>query len=193
MRTSLILILIGGLLVLLDFTISSGGGRGIDVLNDTIGWVLILLSLPSLLKQPGPASFVPRMQIVLVLSIMALIGSVLAQIGVQAGVLMALLIFLLTLGGTILFCLAMRDLVGSHGLTRSEGAWHRSLVMVAVIWGAAALLGAVMAIANDGSAYVQVSGPSAVPLLLLVLAVILTPAIFLIVAIAKTLGELKSA
>lgn len=192
LRSSLILILIGGPLVLLDVTISSGGGRGLDVLNDTIGWVLILVALPPLMNQPGPANHQPRMQTILVLSVIGLIGSILAQIGVQVGALLALILFAVSLGGTILFCLVMRDLVRFHGFSRSDRAWQRSLIAVATIWGAAGLIGSLVAIARPGgSSFVQLSGADAIPLLLLGAAVILTPAIFLVVSLSTTLGELR--
>lgn len=188
LRTSLILILVGGPLVVLDLTISTGG-PGVDVLNDTIGWVLIVIALAGLQNVAGPSTHRSKTQFVLLLAVVALIGSILVQVGLQASPLVAALFFVLAVGGAILFCITMRELVGFHGLTLSEASWRMSTTVVAAIWGGAGAIALVVSLAS-GDSYVELSGPGAVPLLLLILAFILTPCIFLVISIARTLREM---
>ena len=200
LRQALILLLIGGPIVIVDFTIAQGGGPPFDILNDTIGMLLITWAAFLLGRLREGEAFSRPMLFVQGASILLTIWSILVQIdpGLAASFL-GILFGGVSAAATMALCLAMRRLTRRHGLQRSTDRWRRSHLLVTFVWGGAWLLGALFSLVTRAAgpvAYVSAVQGSVGPALLLfgllVLAIVLIPGIFVIVAISTTLSELRS-
>ena len=199
-RQALILLLIGGPIVIVDFTIAQGGGPPFDILNDTIGMLLITWAAFLLGRLPEGEAYGRLMLFVQGASILLTIWSVLVQIEPPlAASLLGILFGGVAAAAAMALCVAMRTLARRHGLQRSTDWWRRSHLLVTFVWGGGWLLGALFSLGTRASgpvAYfsgVQGSvGPALVLFGLVVVAIVLIPGIFVIVAISKTLSELRS-
>ena len=194
LRTTLLLILIGGLIVIVDFTISGTGRPTIDVFHDAVGFILLTIGFATLVKEPGPQNHGWQSSLLVGIAVSGLVWSIAAQ--AQTVVVPPIIVALVggvTLGSAVLFSFVMRELTAFHGLSRATESWRRTLLVVATVWGAAWLLSSILAVVSpQGSAYVELGGPAAVPLVILGLAVILIPCIYLISSISVTRAELRA-
>jgi hypothetical protein len=203
-NTALVLILIGGPIVVLDLTVSEGGSRPVDVVNDTIGLGLILLAVSQLVRQPGPASYVSRMRAVVVLSVLMLLWSIVVQVAsTPPPNPIRILMSGLSVLGTILFCSAMRLFSVAHGFHASAESWRKALIAVAVVLGGGWIVGVLLSLATNpvmsattGSVYaLQHSvdvGSAAILFFLVALALLLIPLVFILIAIGTTRRELRA-
>ena len=198
-RTALILVLIGGPIVVIDFTISRNGSRPLDILNDTVGLILLVWATSLLVTVAGPRSFVTRMRVVQILAVAMLAWSVVVQLAPELGSgIVGTLIGGVAIAGTFLFCIAMRDLSAFHGHVGSAADWRRAGLIVAILLGGGWLVGVIVqSVALSSGAgsggQINVEGQGAFVLIFLIgAAVVLTPLVFILIAIASTFGELRS-
>ena len=112
----------GALLCVLDFNIN-----GFDVLNDTIGTLLIAFGLWGLSELPvEEPSYRPKMQFMQVVAILAIAHSVYAQLPIDSP---APITFLVNMFGiakliaVVLFCMAMMQACGEADLIRATESW----------------------------------------------------------------------
>jgi hypothetical protein len=199
LRKALILVLIGGPLVVIDFTISQNGSVPFDILNDTIGFALLLWGTVLLARLEVSPVYSSRMRTVLFLTVFLLLWSVFMQVTPEAqGTFAAVLVSGLAVGGTILFCLAMRHLCETQGFAVSLPSWARATTWVTILFGGGWALGFVITLirsATEGTlsptgVYLEVGG-AAILLLLVLLAVMLVPLIMVTIAISRLLGEMR--
>ena len=202
LRTGLILVLIGGPLVVVDFTISQDGSVPIDILNDTIGLALLLWGSVLLSRLEVSPHYTSRMSIVLILTVFLLVWSVVVQAGPELGTsVVTILISGLAVGGTILFCMSMRHLCETHGFARSLRGWNRATAWVTILYGGGWAISSLLTLARsvtEGSlspsgVYVDLDGGAVLLLVLLVLAIVLTPLIMVTIAISQLLGDSRVA
>lgn len=122
----------GALLVVLDFRIN-----GFDLLNDTIGMILITIAVFSLAQIRVDDRYWTMMSFVRIMSAVALAKSVVVQIPMRGSTGMGVLLALTSLIGliaTMVFFAAMRRLCQSGGLSRSARSWTTTLTLFAVIY-----------------------------------------------------------
>jgi hypothetical protein len=191
------LVLFGGPLVVIDVTVSQLGG--IDLLNDTLGYVLLLWSALLLVRVSGPSLYTSRMRAVGAITALALPWSVV----VQARPELKLSVVDLVMSGIavlamILFCAAMRDLCAFHAFPSARRSWGQATRLVAIFIGGAWLVGVAVRLAGSamgspftGQTTFEVDGP-AVILFFLLLAVLLIPMIFVLAAIGTLRRELRT-
>lgn len=136
LRQSLILIVVGGVLVAVDFTVGS-----LDLLNDTVGAALILLAVFQLLRQPGPRTYGTRMQLLLFITAAMTLWSLVIQLNPELGLgPLGVLVAASNTVGLILFCTSMRDLARAHGLLASADSWRQASILVLIFFGIGWLL-----------------------------------------------------
>ncbi len=186
------LIFWGGLLLFLDFHFTStvnGEGFRFDVLNDTLGAVLVTVGVFRLARLGG--SFVhPRYPAAMTFAKAVCVASIfetalkhLVFVHPPPLALLLTLLGLAQLAAMVIFCVAMRWLCAAAGLTGAAQSWRttaiRFLVLLALPLGFA-FAAAVVAIATGGSFNVNVGWG-----VLLVIAVILVPPIHFFVSTSR--------
>ena len=117
----------GGLLVILDFKISesvNGSGFQLDLLNDTLGWILVLSGVLKLRPAGTGDLYRRRMTFVTWIAVLNLVDSLRSfTVGVrwpEALELASTVLGLCTLIAVVRFCSAMVSLSAEAGLLRSE-------------------------------------------------------------------------
>jgi hypothetical protein len=112
----------GALLCVLDFTIN-----GFDLLNDTIGTVLVAAGVCGLAGLPvHAATYRSRLQFIQIISVLAIAHSIYAQLPIHSPppVAFFLTVFeLLKLVAVILFCMAMKQACEEADLIESTLSW----------------------------------------------------------------------
>lgn len=131
----------GALLVLLDVTFSATVnevGFRLDLLDDTVGMVLITAAVATLRGMSMNPSYAARMGFVRWVSILALIESILDHFIFPQPALLAL--FVQTLGfakilAVLLFCACMRDLCREAMMPEAGRKWSTTLVLFFLLYG----------------------------------------------------------
>lgn len=124
------LIFWGTLVIVLDFSIN-----GFDLLNDVIGYVLVLIGVLRLAGQDGGPGYAGRMKFVTPMAILALVLSVLRQLPLPPEVFgMVAWLSLPILVGTIVFFDAIRQMSGHRGLMRSRASWSVTLLLFLAVY-----------------------------------------------------------
>ncbi|MCE5279179.1 MAG: hypothetical protein ABFD92_08805 [Planctomycetaceae bacterium] len=144
--TPLRLIFWGGLLVILDFKLfwATGADRtsSCDILNDTLGAILILVGLCRLLAIPAGGSYRRGMWFVLVACVLEIAKTV-CNVFIRSSAPLADialgLISLVTLIAMLIFCMYMRDLCRKAWLPSAQTAWTITLVLFALLYAPVAL------------------------------------------------------
>ncbi len=140
-----------------------------------------------------------RMLIVLFLTAFLLLWSVVVQVAPELQeTFAAVLVSGLAVGGTILFCLAMKHLCEACGFAASLPAWARATTWVTILYGGGWVLGFVVTVvrsATEGTLsapgiHLEL-GAEVILLFLVVAAIILVPLIMVTIAISKLLGEIR--
>jgi hypothetical protein len=202
LRTGLILVLIGGPLVVVDFTIGLDGSTPIDILNDTIGLALLLWGTVLLSRLEVSPVYSSRLNIVLSLTVLLLVWSIVVQAGPQLGrSVVTVLTSGLAVGGTILFCTSMKHLCETHGFARSLQGWARASAWVTIVYGGGWAISSLLTLirsASEGSlspsgVYLDIGAGGVLLLAVLLLALILVPLIMVTIAISQLLGESRVA
>jgi hypothetical protein len=202
LRTALIVVLIGGPLVVVDFTLSQNGSVPFDILNDTIGFALLLWGTVLLSRLEVSTVYSSRMNIVLFLTAFLLLWSVAVQVFPEVGTsIVTILTSGLAVGGTILFCTSMRHLCETCGFARSQRGWARATAWVTILYGGGWAIGSLLTLGRSvtqgslspSGVYVNLDGGVVLLLVLLVLAFILIPLIMVTIAISQLLGESRVA
>jgi hypothetical protein len=127
--TPLRLIFWGGLLVIFDFTFTTTtNGRGFrcDVLDDTLGMILITVGVFRLARFPVPGSYRTMMSAINVIAVLGIIRSVDHHFIYDSPDwfgLMGMVLVLAELAAVILFCTCMRRLALEAGLRGIAASW----------------------------------------------------------------------
>ena len=112
----------GALLCVLDFRFN-----GFDILNDTIGTLLIAFGVWGLAALPVvEPSYRPRFQFMQVVAILAIAHSIYAQLPIDSPPPVSLLINLFGIAkliAVVLFCMAMMQACGEADLIRATESW----------------------------------------------------------------------
>jgi hypothetical protein len=131
----------GVLLVLLDFSFSmtmNGEGFRIDILDDTLGMLLITAAVARLRAIRVDSSYATRMTFILGISILAVLESILDHCIFAQPPLLAFLVQILGIAkivASVLFCACMRHLCREALLPEAAGKWHTTLALFLVFYG----------------------------------------------------------
>lgn len=143
------LIFWGGLLVVLDFTISqtttrtvnnqvvSAGGFRFDVLNDAVGLAMILWAVVRLRRVPVSDAYRGVMTFVVIMTVYSLAEAVVNHVVFVAPEPLALLgqaIGLAQLAAILMFCLSMVWLCTAAGLIDAAKLWQITLWLFVIIY-----------------------------------------------------------
>jgi hypothetical protein len=186
----------GGLLVVIDFSFSSttnGTGFKLDILNDTLGWILILWGVVQLRGFAVDARFASRMGIAVLFAIINLINSLREFIVTDWPEWVGIFSLLLGIGNLVaivLFCSAMIQLAMAAGLERSPDSWRTTRILFIVIYVVPLglfWLAALVAMATGESFNINLG-----PAFLLVLLLFLVPLVHLFVSTSRMRREAES-
>ena len=184
------LIFWGALLCVLDFSIN-----GFDILNDTIGTLLLALGVWGFSTWPvEEASYRPRLQLLQVVAVIAVFHSISAQLPVEsppAVTLLETLFSIVKLAASVLFCMVMMQVCGEAGLIPATQSW--AITRNLFFWIYAVPLGlfhviAMGAILTDSSFHIDLG-----PLALLLLPVFLGPLIHFFISTSRMKRDAESA
>ncbi|HWN68994.1 MAG TPA: hypothetical protein VNM90_15255 [Haliangium sp.] len=131
----------GTLLVLLDVTFSltyGGGGFRFDVLDDTLGMVLIIAAVARLRGIPVDSYYVARMGFIRWVAILALSESILDHFIFAQPWLLTFLLQILGIAkivASLLFLACMRDLCLETMLIEAARRWQTTLTLFLVFYG----------------------------------------------------------
>lgn len=143
--TPLRMIFWGGLLCVLDFTISSTSsyngqpptGFRFDILNDFLGMILIMIGVHRLSRFAVDPSFKTSMRFVLTMTVFNAIEAFWGHFIFQApGILtfLSIVLGLVTLWASIVFCTCMYRLSTTWLLRRSAKSWLTTRSLIIIIW-----------------------------------------------------------
>lgn len=134
-RRGLAFVFWGGLVVIVDVTITGIASIPIDVVNDTIGYAFVGYGIFTLALQPGPGSFSPALWTVVGMIGVLLVWSVVVQLEPSlAETSLGLFASVVGLAVGLTFCFAMRELARAHSLERSARYWTVALAVALVMW-----------------------------------------------------------
>ena len=168
----------GALLVLLDLTFSTTTndvGFRLDLLDDTVGMVLITAAVATLRDTRVSPSYAGRMGFVRWVAILALLESILDHFIFPQPALLASLVQALGIAkpvAVLLFCACMRDLCREAMLPEAGRKWHTTLMTFLFLYGIPLALLTLAAILPEGAIHIDVG-----PWMLLALPIFLVPLI----------------
>jgi hypothetical protein len=168
----------GALLVLLDFTFSTttnGVGFRLDLLDDTVGMVLITAAVATLWDMHVSPSYAARMGFVRWVAILALLESILDHFIFPQPALLAFFVQALGIAkpvAALLFCACMRDLCREAMLSEAGSKWHTTLMLFLFFYGIPLALLQLAAMLPDGAIHIDVG-----PWMVLVLPIFFVPLI----------------
>ncbi|WP_442483914.1 hypothetical protein [Aeoliella sp. SH292] len=139
------LIFWGGLLCVLDFSISSTttingqitSGYKFDFLNDFLGMLLVTLGIYRLMQFQLDGSYRVNMMVVFAVSLINCLIAFMDHFVFDTPMPLALLMTMFsiaTLVATILFCTAMLQLADAYGMWNSSVSWRFTRLLVIAIW-----------------------------------------------------------
>lgn len=134
--TPLRLIFWGGLLVILDFRISTPEFR-FDVLNDFFGMILITVGVFKLAALDETPSYRRGLRFVQVVSVLGTIKAFVGHFVFATEPLWDIgwtLFSLVTLAAIVVFCFTMRLLCRIHGLERPAASWKTTSILFILIY-----------------------------------------------------------
>lgn len=140
MTTPLRQIFWGALICLIDINITSkvnGEGYKFDLLDDTIGMILITLGVFRLSRLNPSRSFNKGMAFVKAVSVLSTIKTVPDHFifrSAEPWSSLATLLSIAELGALLVFCSAMVSLCRTHGLAEPEASWRRTSLLFLVIY-----------------------------------------------------------
>ena len=183
------LIFWGGLLCILDLTFSSttnGSGYRCDVLDDTVGAVLITFGVFRLGRAPVPGAYAGVMRFVKVVAVASIVETAIKHVIFDEPAVLTLaltVVGLCQLAATILFCLAMRWFCEEAGLPLVAGSWRVTFWLFCLLYAAplAVLYVASLFAAAAGTSFNVNLGPAG----LLLIPVFLIPMIHLFVSTSR--------
>ena len=183
-RTALARLLLGGVFVVVDLTI-----EGFDILNDTIGFALLYMSL-DVLQGAVPYSYRGRMVLAKVITGLMVVWSIALQIeprfttsAVNRISDVAQFVVLLSI------CTSMQGFARSLGLTVSEASWRLTLNLVVILHGGGLAGLFVVDLLLDGHRALEAT-PEKVSILLLVVGAILVPLVHLAISVVRMRREM---
>lgn len=136
----------GALLVLVDISFSMTFGETgfqFDLLNDTLGMLLITAAVGRLRNIGLDSSYANRMQFIHWVAIVALLESLMNHFVFQKSWLLmslSLALDLATIVALLAFCTSMRDVCRAGMLAEAGQKWHRTFVLFLVLYGIPGLL-----------------------------------------------------
>lgn len=133
-------IFFGGLLCIVDVTISetvNGVGWRFDILNDTVGAILITVGVFRLARAPVPGPYARAMAFVKVVAVVSIAQTVLKYFVFPRPSLLSVALSLLgfcQLAATMLFCLAMRWFCEAAGLAPVARSWRTTFLLFCFLY-----------------------------------------------------------
>ncbi|MHC4714994.1 MAG: hypothetical protein ACYTAN_17265 [Planctomycetota bacterium] len=134
--TSLRLVFWGGLLVVLDLTITSGGFT-VDILNDFVGMILVSVGVWRLSEIRFDERYTSAMTFARVVAVIATIGCFIKMIMPGLPPVLALLIQMfqvITVIALVAFCISMRRLCDAGMLSRAAASWKMTTALVVLMY-----------------------------------------------------------
>ncbi|MBM3248664.1 MAG: hypothetical protein FJZ10_04510 [Candidatus Omnitrophica bacterium] len=186
---SLRLIFWGALLCVLSFKLN-----GLDIFDDTVGWLLICLGVFPLAKQSGGIHHKNFMLFVQIAAVVSLVKQIMFGYFPTPESLSLILQILgfLTLAGIVVFCMAMRDMAEAHSLDLSKTSWKTTLVLFVAIYAipfGLFYLFATGAIISGTSFNFNIDNPL---LVILILPIFFVPIIHLFISTSRMKKEMTS-
>jgi len=187
--TPLRLVFWGGLLCLFDITFSethNGEGFKFDILNDTLGAILITVGVFRLAAIRVDRPYASWLALVQAMSVVLIIDTIRDHFIVQMPqvvVLLGLAVSLAYLAAILAFCWCMRRLCLAAALARAADSWRVTIILFVVIFVAPLglfYLAAIVAIVTESSFHINL-GPAG----LLLLPVLAIPIIHLFVSTSR--------
>jgi len=138
--TSLRMIFWGGLLCIFDFNISqtsNGQGFTCDILNDAVGTILVAVGVARLSKAPVHDRYQSVMNVVLVVSLLAIVDALRSHVVMQLPGFIQLLINafgLVKLAAIVAFCVAMRWYCEQASFVDASQSWRVTTILFVVIY-----------------------------------------------------------
>lgn len=191
--TPLRMIFWGGLICFVDLSFSqtsNGSGFRFDIVNDTVGATMIAVGVFRLSSFSVHANYERAMSFVKIVSVLSVLDAIRDHFIIPLPMPMRFLLQLFsiaTLAAIVTFCLAMRQLSHTAGLTLSEGSWRTTTNLFVFIYaiplGLSYLLG-MAAIASGQSLNFNI-GPAG----LILLPIFLVPIIHFFVSTSRMYRE----
>lgn len=131
----------GGLLWIFDVSFSNtinGRGFRFDILNDTVGTILITIGVARLAAAPVPGKYRAIMKYICAIALVSVVVTAFKHLVFPYPSLLEVLFTLFNmcqLAATILFSLAMRWFSEEAGLPRPAASWNVTLILFCLIYG----------------------------------------------------------
>lgn len=126
----------GGVLWIFDVTFTSGGFR-LDLLDDTVGVLLIAAALFRLARAPVPGRYHPIMSFLRVVAVASLFSTAVKHFTFDYPAPLSFLLAVISLAqlvATVLFCAAMKMFCDHAALPQVARSWHVTLLLFGLIY-----------------------------------------------------------